>query len=228
MTDDLKTPPITLLFTFSSYDSKRLSSVSVTRFYGATKPLVLRVYALEDTDRSQIGFFDSITTLLAANPGYRIAGWDSRMSFLVHFLRPCMKYGIPFPWWYQHRFGPNYRFGSENHLDYKDMFTGYGLKSASEKDFLAYFGYVDIPERPVLRHLLHSHIFLAMDTVAGTLDKGLFQKLRDQLHTLTRKCIESGPSSDTVDALGVSLMLPTYDEVAFDYQAFLDVLGTGS
>jgi len=69
----------------------------------------------------------------------RVVGWSSRRYDLPVIAHRCMRYGIPWPWYYCETRGknPRFRFSFERQLDLMDVLSDHGSSRASQLDGIA-------------------------------------------------------------------------------------------
>ena len=69
----------------------------------------------------------------------RVVGWASRTFDLPVIAHRCMRYGIPWPWYYCDQRGknPRFRFSFERQLDLMDVLSDHGASRSSKLDSAA-------------------------------------------------------------------------------------------
>ncbi len=222
----------TLVFSFGMHPSGRLRMVYATRLYAKSVALS-RVYCVPDDDANESILLSEIANFLGMDV-HRIAGWDSRVEFMRCFIRRCFVQGVRFEWYFKDRFGPNYRYSDDKHLDLKDFFTNYGTVPMTSYDIPALFGVTREDTEPSEIHdLVVDHLYRVVSTVRHDVVAG---KIEPESHDSVLKSFITGlqnavadrmnPQAD-VDAVGVSTRSVEYPEIVTAYSTFLrEVVGT--
>lgn len=118
----------TILLGYDTHESGRIRTLFLLKMYGK---MSTRHYHLLDDPEQERTLLCDISKLLSKDC-FRIAGYSSRTFWSEVILRKAFQLGVAFPWYYQDRFGPRYRYADSKHLDIQDFLTDYGKMEKSQ------------------------------------------------------------------------------------------------
>lgn len=210
--------PVTLAFAVSTHESGRIQSVFGLRLYANDAP-VLPVFAqVEDSIAEEKNILQYITAIIAGN-AQRVSGWNSRKYATNAIARRCIATGTPFPWYYQDRFGPRYRFADDRHLDLRDVLTDYGTVTTDMvriSDAFSLLG-MQVPSsdvgivEAVRQGILGALLTARVDVVSGRLTPENHNYVVNQIRARLRSTKEF--LEGNTDAFGLQYTLPCYEQV---------------
>lgn len=204
------------------HQSGRVSAVAILRLYDPTG-VAMKVFLAEDTDEQEDWVLRTLSTIFDRTVR-RIAGWDTHRTVMPTLLQRYFRRAIPFPWYYQDRFGPRYRYSDSEHLDLKDFFSEYGVASGIQTLPAAFrlVGNIDGVWNAVLRVLASAVLAARSDLVTGRIREDVHDTTVANLHGSVIASMDSAlMNGRSEDALGISFTSYWAQSVQPAYTAFI-------
>jgi hypothetical protein len=187
------------------HESGRLHSLAILRLYEPTG-VAMKVFVAEDTAEQEEWLLRTLSSIFTRTIR-RIAGWDTHRTVMPALLQRYFRCAVPFPWYYQDRFGPRYRYSDSEHLDLKDFFSEYGVSSGIPTLPHAFRLVGDIQAESwssPLRVLASGVLAARSDLVTGRIYEDVHARTLANLHDSVVASLDLGlMEGRTEDALGV-------------------------